>query len=253
MGVFNRIVGGYSGKDAARPAYTGFNWAKESPLNSEYLSSGASANNAIASLLGLGGDPAAQEAAFARFRDSSGYRFQLDQGMKSITSNNASKGLLNSGAALKALTGFGQGLANTSMSNYLQQLLGLSQGGLQAGNIITGAGTAAGNQASNAISSARASDLSAQSSVGSSFASFSDKRIKTDIRLVREDARGLNWYEYRFTPEAQEELGAPAELHLGVLAQELAGTPFEPALSIDEDSGYARVDYAMLDELLEAA
>lgn len=134
------IIGELSGSNAA---LSGFNYLKNNPFFNSYLSNGAGANSAIAALLGLGGDTAAANAAFNNYKNSTGYNFQLQQGQNAINSNSAAKGLLNSGATAKALTGFGQNLASTTFNNYLNQLSGLSSGGLNALGMISQAGSGA--------------------------------------------------------------------------------------------------------------
>lgn len=75
-----------------------------------------------------------------------GYQFQLQQGQQAAERNLASRGLLNSGAAAKALTQYGQGLASDYTQQYvggLQSLAGLGQNANQS----TGAlGANAANQ-----------------------------------------------------------------------------------------------------------
>lgn len=93
---------------------------------------GASANTAQAALLGVGGDPAAQQEAFKNYLGSTGYQFQLGQGQNAVASSNASKGLLNSGATAKALTQYGQNLASTSFGNYFNELGTVSAAGANA-------------------------------------------------------------------------------------------------------------------------
>lgn len=59
-----------------------------------------------------------------------GYQFQLQQGTQAVDRNLAAAGLLNSGAAGKALTQYGQGLAQNYGAQYvngLQSLAGLGQ------------------------------------------------------------------------------------------------------------------------------
>jgi hypothetical protein len=76
-----------------------------------------------------------------------GYQFQLAQGQQAAERNLSAAGLLNSGAAGKALTQYGQGLASNYATQYvngLQSLAGLGQTSVQA----TGA---AGANAANQI------------------------------------------------------------------------------------------------------
>jgi hypothetical protein len=75
-----------------------------------------------------------------------GYQFQMDQGNQAVQRDLAARGLLNSGAAGKALTQYGQGVASNYSNqymNYLQSLAGLGQTATQA---TSAAGTNAANQ-----------------------------------------------------------------------------------------------------------
>jgi hypothetical protein len=104
------------------------------------INTGVGASNALAGLLGVGGDPAASQGAFQNYLNSAGYKFQLGEGQNAIASSNAASGLLNSGSALKRLTSYGQGLASNYLQQYMAQLGGLSQQGLGAGSLIGQAG-----------------------------------------------------------------------------------------------------------------
>lgn len=104
------------------------------------VSNGTGASNGLAALLGVGGDPAAQQQAFSNWKDSTGYQFGMDQGTQAITGSAAAKGLLNSGSTAKALNTFGQNYANTQYQNYLNPLQNLVNSGNQAGSTIGGAG-----------------------------------------------------------------------------------------------------------------
>lgn len=104
------------------------------------VTNGTNAGNGISAMLGLGGDPAAQNQAFQNFRNSTGYQFGLDQGAGAITGSAATKGLLNSGATAKALDTYGQNYANTQYQNYTNLLSGQQNAGNQAAGVISGAG-----------------------------------------------------------------------------------------------------------------
>lgn len=100
---------------------------------------GAQSGNFISQLLGMQGGDEAQNA-FARFRDSTGYQAQLQGGQNAINSNNAASGLLNSGAAVKASQKFGANLGANYFQQFLQNLVGQQNAGLQAGGLLAGAG-----------------------------------------------------------------------------------------------------------------
>jgi hypothetical protein len=108
----------------------------------------AKGSNAIADLLGLNG-AGSQDAGFNRFKDSSGYNFIQNQGIDAINSNNASKGMLGSGSALKAITGYSSNLAKSFLNDYMGQLTGLADQGNKAGSILAGAGNTSQGQATS--------------------------------------------------------------------------------------------------------
>ena len=103
------------------------------------------ATSAIGDLLGINGG-SSQDAGFQKYKDSSGYNFTRDQGIEGINSNNASKGLLASGSALKGISQYTTGLASQFLDKYLANLQGLAGTGLQAGQVISGAGNTANSQ-----------------------------------------------------------------------------------------------------------
>lgn len=130
------ILGGSKSKStSSNRAYDTINEAFAPVLGA--TGSGA---NALMAMLGIGGDPAAQGQGFQNFQNSTGYNFMLDSGSKAITNNAAAKGLLRSGSTAKALTSYGQNLASTRYNDYMNQLLGLANLGLGAGNVLTNAG-----------------------------------------------------------------------------------------------------------------
>lgn len=65
-------------------------------------------------------------------RSQPGYQFTYDQGMNALGSLNASRGMLNSGAASKDAMKFGQGLADQTYNSTLDRLMNGSKMGLGA-------------------------------------------------------------------------------------------------------------------------
>lgn len=82
--------------------------------------------------------------AFNNYLNSTGTKFQLDEGTAALNSGHAAGGILNSGSTSKALIKYGQSLGATSFDNYLKQLGGLSSAGLAAGQSIGSAGASGG-------------------------------------------------------------------------------------------------------------
>lgn len=132
------------------------------------VSNGTGASNDLSALLGVGGDPAAQQKAFQDWQNSTGYQFGLDQGSKAITGNAAARGLLNSGDTAKALDTYGQNYADTQYQNYLTPLMNLINSGNQAGGIVSGAG---GVSQSSGITQGQSSGITQGQSNGFSNAS----------------------------------------------------------------------------------
>lgn len=136
-------MGFLSGKSKTKEVQTNAAAPQINAAVTPLLNNATSASNAISNLLGLNGS-AAQNTGFENYKTSTGYEDALDTGSKAITGNAASRGMLNSGATLKALDAFGQNLANTYLSGYLDKLMGVVSPGLQAGGLIGSTATKTG-------------------------------------------------------------------------------------------------------------
>jgi hypothetical protein len=87
------------------------------------------------------GNPGQSQAdAFQRFRDSTGYQFRLNEGTNALTSQFRAGGSLNSGAAAKALTRFGQDTASNEFGRYMGYLGGQQATGLAGASALAGVG-----------------------------------------------------------------------------------------------------------------
>lgn len=70
---------------------------------------------------------AAYEASLGQgFQQSPGYQFAFGEGVNAIDRGASARGLLNSGARLRELTRFGQGMANQEFGNYQNRLAALA-------------------------------------------------------------------------------------------------------------------------------
>ncbi len=103
-----------------------------------YVDTGTTATTQQANLLGLNGQDAAN-AAMSTYQTSPGYQWQLQQGLRGVDAGAAAKGMLRSGATLKAEQTFGQGLADSDFGQYYNRLAGLSTTGesAAAGSAVT--------------------------------------------------------------------------------------------------------------------
>lgn len=80
----------------------------------------------------------AAQSSFDIFRNSTGYQFRLGEGMNALNSGYAGASILQSGAALRGATEYGQNFASNEFGNYMgylanQQGVGLSGAGALAG------------------------------------------------------------------------------------------------------------------------
>lgn len=108
-----------------------------------FVGYGQTAGNALQGLLGIGGNPQAQQQAFQNYLGSTNYQFLLNQGLQGQTYANAPN--LFSGATGKALNNYAQGMAGNALQGY-EGLLQNQQGmGIQAGTSLgyIGSGLAA--------------------------------------------------------------------------------------------------------------
>ena len=109
-----------------------------------YMDTGSRALGDYASFTGQNG-PDAAAAAMANFQASPGYGYQVEQGLKGVDAGAASKGMLRSGATLKAEQTLGNNLANQDFSAYLSRLSGMAGLGLDSSkaftNILSGQST----------------------------------------------------------------------------------------------------------------
>lgn len=112
-----------------------------------WLQNGQNAMAAYNHEMGLGAAP----EGYTGFQATPGYQFALDEGTRALEGSAASSGNLRSGATMKALQNYGQGMANQEYGTYMDRLNGLSaQGQAAAGNQAM-AGQNYANNAGNAM------------------------------------------------------------------------------------------------------
>ena len=155
------------------------------------VANGTGASDMIHNLL-IGGPGAA--GAFDNYKNSAGFNSTLDAGSHAITNNNAAKGFLQSGATGKALTQFGQQTNQQYYNNYLDKLMGLSQQGLGAGSLISGAGQQSTSQGSSTGPKQGIGGFLGTLAAGAA----SDPRLKMDVTKVGEAENGLGIYDFHY-------------------------------------------------------
>jgi hypothetical protein len=221
-GLINSIFGGNSNKSSRQAEnYNQGIYTDMKGMATPFVQGGQGDFNTYNAML-TGTDP----AAFNNWLNSSDYAFTTKAGNDAINSNMAAKGLLNSGATLKAITQFGQDNAQQYRNNYMNQLLGGTQIGTGALGSLMGAGANAANtnaQIQQNRATMQANGVGNAMNFGLGIASMipgiSDERLKTDIKKVgRTDKKAgdLPVYTYRFFDDP------PNVRRMGVMAQEVA-------------------------------
>ena len=111
----------------------------------------------------------------------------MDQGLRAVDAGAAAKGLLRSGATLKAEQTFGTGLADQEFTNYYNRLFDLSKLGENAAGGTAQASTAAGTgmaQTDLSLGSAQTSIYgNAAKGLGDAFGNYANNRLY-DQRLA---------------------------------------------------------------------
>lgn len=107
-----------------RQDITGY-YGKALGFGEPYREAGRGALGTYEATLGLG-TPEARQRALEAFQASPGYQFALEQGLKGVRRGMAARGLSDSGAEMKALERYGQGLAGQEFGQYQQRLAGLA-------------------------------------------------------------------------------------------------------------------------------
>lgn len=131
--IIGGLFGGNASQDAARQQYEALQRAariQEQMYNDQvsrsqpYLNAGNVANNQYLQYLGLGGSPQAanygmyaQPFSMKNFQQDPGYTFRLGEGLKAINQQFAGRGGIGSGAALKAISNYGQNAASQEYQN----------------------------------------------------------------------------------------------------------------------------------------
>lgn len=175
---------------------------------------------------GQGGAPGGGAGgAFENYLNSTGYQFQMDQGIDAIEGSQAAKGMLRSGDTLKGITEFGQGMGRKYFENYLNRLQGLSQMGLQGTGTLAQAGQ---------VSESESSSGGAGKAIGKGLSAIalSDGRAKHIGSLIETLPNGIEVRRFRFRGDEKE--------HIGVVAQQVQPIMPEAVMEID---GLLHVDY----------
>lgn len=158
-----------------------------------------------------------QTNALADFQTDPGYNWRKQEGINALDRSAGSRGMRLSGAQVKGVQNFGDGLASEEYNNYFNRLMGVSgagQSGTASANgtsagLVAGAGNAMlqgsaarGSgyaQGANAMASGIGKATENAMSLIQMFGMSSDEREKTDIKKLGKDPEtGLMLYAYRY-------------------------------------------------------
>lgn len=175
---------------------------------------------------------------FDQYRENTGADFWKQLGLKKTAGGFSGRGLYNTGATLKSLERYANGLDTASYNDYLQQQAALASLGLQGGNLVSGAGNVSSSQSQGTSTSKTYAGMGKfiGDIIGS--AAASDERLKMNITKVGEHA-DLGVYEYHYISGQGP--------YVGVMAQEVQ-LKYPEAMG-PERGGYLTVDYSKLQEL----
>jgi hypothetical protein len=193
--------------------------------------------SSTASAIGQGANQIAEaggaQAGYQGYLANAGFAPAMRQLSQGVTGQGAASGLLNSGATVRSLATKGTELNQQYFNNYLQQLTGLSGLGIQGGGLVANAGQ---KSTGSSTGGGPSTIGSIASTVGGLASIFSDRRLKTDIEKIGEEADGLGLYRYRYHGHADR--------REGVMADEVA--QLRPWALGPVIAGYATVNYEAL-------
>lgn len=226
-----------SSQSTSQTASQSFNRAYDT-MNTSFAPMLGYANTGAQSLQALlGGD----SSGFNKYLDATGFDFARERGEGALTTGLRSRGLANSGGALKSLAQFNTGLNQQYADNYINNLMKQAGLGLQAGQLISGAGNV--SQAASQSQSTGVGSGSSKPGIGGFLGSIagaaaaSDKRLKMNIEKVGYDGyNDLNVYQFHYIDGRGP--------YVGYMAQEVEEK--HPEAMGPELGGYLTVDYSKL-------
>jgi hypothetical protein len=183
--------------------------------------------------------PQSQTDALSNWANSGGYQYLLNQGINGINADRSAKGLLQSGSTATGVTRMANGLAQTYLNQYMQQLQNYGQLGLGSAGVLASAGqhsegTGTSTETSKGAKQGLLGDIA--QGVGAYAAMGSDVRMKMNIEHIGEYKNGLNKYRFEYKDN-------PGVKVIGAMAHEVKEIMPEAYIENFKD-GYAGVDYS---------
>lgn len=200
-------------------------------------------NSSFSPIFGLAGTGAnalrallsGDTSGFDAFKGATGFNQLLKSGSEGITGNAAARGLLRSGSTGQALVDYGNNAQNQFAQSYINNLLGMSGLGLQAGSLVADAG-----QTREATSKSKdKSGLGKALGTAATAVAMSDIRLKKNLKKIGYAGK-IPLYEFSYLNND--------DTYVGVIAQDVS-KKYPEALG-PQIGGYLSVDYDKLGGLI---
>lgn len=162
-------------------------------LNAPSINRGNAADDRIASLLNLGGNQAQADAAFNSFRDSTGYRARLGEGLSAVNNGAFAGGAGQSGATLRRLQEVGQDYASREFGNYMGYLGGVSATGAGARGLVAGVGNNSTNQLINAFQTGSQQQIGANNQLAANGQNLIGNLVNAGLYAYGSSYKGAGW------------------------------------------------------------
>lgn len=195
------------------------------PIGQQNLEQG---NRGLMEILGGG---------FEGYKDKTGFDFLKEIGMRGVMGQWGGRGVIGSGAAAKALQGYGQNLNKTFADSFIGHNQNLSNTGINIGQLLGGVGgvSKSNSQSRGTSTGSGNSNPGVGGFVGGLLSERSQKQ-NIEFLGALEDGLGIYSYEYK---------SDPGIMHVGTMADEVE--ELRPwALGERTPEGYRTVNYSKL-------
>lgn len=265
MGIFSilgALTGGSKRKQMSESQSSSMSQSSGSSWNQAYpwlqgafspqMGQSAAAGTLLGTLLGFNGQMD-QEQAYGLWRNTPGYQFAREEGLRSIDGQKSGAGSFLSGDTLKSLMKYGTGIADQTYGSYMDRLTGQQGAGISIGQMLAGAGDRSEQSASASSQSTSKSKDSSVSTEGGLFDAVgkvaglfaSDRRLKKDIVKIGQLENGLNVYQFTYIDGV-----GPC---IGVMADEVKNIQPEALGPTIPGTDYMTVNYGLIQGLEQYA
>jgi len=208
---------------------------KSVELQEPFRQGGVGATNRLADLYGTSGNTGAagygsyaEMPSINQLQMDPGYQFRFDQGMRGVNASAAARAGLQSGAALKAATGFGQGMATQEYQNAYNRFMANRAQAAEAMSGLAGRGAGVaqglGNQAVSTGANVANTMLGAGQALGQGLENAGQARASGYMGGATALGQALqapaqNYLAYsmmdRFAPQRAQSIGGAAGYSFG--------------------------------------